>query len=349
MSDEKASSPTPRSESESTTGPRGSARAHGRDTEPSTGGAGAVAASAGKDAAPETLKSGGRSEAGMPPVNAARRDAALKELSKSISARERSAKLAPLGVVAATVALLVLIVGGIFYAATRTPDSGSDDQAAATTVSSEEQAPQAAPMPAGPLKPYPETVACQYPAGQASSKPVSGPATADISTKVTPSVVLKTNQGDIPLKLNASQSPCTVNSFVHLAKENFYNDTVCHRLVKSPSMGILQCGDPTGTGSGGPGYSFADEFPSNAVQAADLEKPVNYARGTIAMANSGPNTNGSQFFLVDKDTTLPPKYSVFGTIDEDGLKTLDKIYDSAAEGDAKPAQEIKITSATVNS
>ncbi len=97
-------------------------------------------------------------------------------------------------------------------------------------------------------------------------------------------------------------------------------------------MAVLQCGDPTGVGTGGPGYAFANEYPTNQYQPDDpkLNEPVIYPRGgTLAMANAGPDTNGSQFFLVFGDSQLPPNYTVFGTIDETGLATLDKI---AAEG-----------------
>ena len=102
----------------------------------------------------------------------------------------------------------------------------------------------------------------------------------------------------------------------------------CHRLTTSPTLSVLQCGDPTGTGTGGPGYEFANEYPTDQYPVGDPERrqPVIYPRGTLAMANAGqPGTNGSQFFLVYKDSQLPPQYTAFGTIDETGLATLDKI------------------------
>ena len=112
---------------------------------------------------------------------------------------------------------------------------------------------------------------------------------------------------------------------------------------------MLQCGDPTGTGTGGPGYAFANEYPTNQYPKGDpaLQKPVLYLRGTLAMANSGPDTNGSQFFLVYKDSQLPPNYTVFGSIDATGLATLDKIAEGgspAAGEDGKPASEVTIKS-----
>ena len=112
---------------------------------------------------------------------------------------------------------------------------------------------------------------------------------------------------------------------------------------------MLQCGDPSGTGTGGPGYRFANEYPTNQYRIADpaLHKPVMYPRGTLAMANAGPGTNGSQFFLVYADSMLPPTYTAFGTIDATGLTTLDKIAAAGVEGagdDGKPAMTVTIDS-----
>jgi len=125
---------------------------------------------------------------------------------------------------------------------------------------------------------------------------------------------IKTNRGDIVINLLNSRAPCTVNSFVYLASKNFYNNTPCPRLVTS-GFYILQCGDPTGTGRGGPGYRFASENLAGAT----------YPAATVAMANAtAPDTNGSQFFLVYKDTPLPPNYTPFGTI-VSGLNVLQSI------------------------
>ncbi|HIW95496.1 MAG TPA: peptidylprolyl isomerase [Candidatus Corynebacterium gallistercoris] len=279
--------------------------------------------------------------------NAERRDSAIKELEHALKSRERKAKAAPLGVVAATLAVLVLLVGGIWFAATYQSDDSSDDVAQNDAATSEQNIEPAA-LPSGPSEAYEDTVSCEYVEEGEPSKPVDAPAGEDITTSGTRTVTLTTNSGDVKLELDNSKSPCTTNSFEHLAKEGFYNDTICHRSVKSDSMTILQCGDPTGSGTGGPGYTFADEYPTNGVDADQVEQPVTYPRGTLAMANSGANTNGSQFFLVTQDTQLPPKYNIFGTITDSGLKTLDTILDKAPEGDSKPEEEVKITKATVN-
>jgi peptidyl-prolyl cis-trans isomerase B (cyclophilin B) len=151
-------------------------------------------------------------------------------------------------------------------------------------------------------------------------------------------VTFVTNRGLIPMILNRAQAPCTVQSFVHLVRARFYDDTICHRLTTYPTLSVLQCGDPSGTGDGGPGYKFGDELPTNLPPAPTDPTGARrvYARGVLAMANAGPDTNGSQFFLVYKDSALRPNYSIFGTILAPGLRTLDKI---AAGGVAPTADD----------
>ena len=140
-------------------------------------------------------------------------------------------------------------------------------------------------------------------------------------------VDLKTTQGNIKLTLTRPKAPCTVQSFVHLAEHRFYDRTTCHRLTAYPTLKVLQCGDPKGNGEGGPGYSYKDELPTDLKPAPNDptgERRI-YPRGTLAMANAGPNTNGSQFFLVIADSVLRPNYTVFGTVDAAGLAVLDKV------------------------
>lgn len=174
-------------------------------------------------------------------------------------------------------------------------------------------------------------------------------------TKGTVDVDLKTTQGDIPMTLDRSKAPCTVQSIVHLVKSNFYDKTPCHRLTDAETLKVLQCGDPKGTGMGGPGYHIPDENPTNLPpppkkikqmiakqSAATGQKAPNirtYPRGTVAMAKSQqPNSGGSQFFLVYGDSYLQPNYAVFGTIDKKGLATLDKV----ADGGIKPTKQSKV-------
>jgi len=152
--------------------------------------------------------------------------------------------------------------------------------------------------------------------------------------------ILKTNKGSMTLELFTSESPITVSNFVSLSKSGFYDNVIFHRVIQDF---MVQGGDPDGTGRGGPGYKFADEL-------SNTQPPLNrrYLRGTLAMANSGPNTNGSQFFIVHKDAALPSNYTIFGQLTE-GLDTLDTIASTpvalGASGESSsPTEEIIIQS-----
>jgi cyclophilin family peptidyl-prolyl cis-trans isomerase len=142
------------------------------------------------------------------------------------------------------------------------------------------------------------------------------------------SITLHTSQGDIPISMPRATAPCTVASFAFLAAKGFFNSSPCHRITDYPAptaLAVLQCGDPTGTGSGGPGYTIPDENPTNLPQAQGGQAAV-YAKGTVAMANTGqPHSGGSQFFLVYQDSQLPPSYAVFGRMSTAGLATVAKI------------------------
>jgi peptidyl-prolyl cis-trans isomerase B (cyclophilin B) len=153
--------------------------------------------------------------------------------------------------------------------------------------------------------------------------------------KGTVRVDVRTNQGKIPLTLDRAKAPCTVQSFIHLAQHGFYDRTSCHRLTSYPTLSVLQCGDPSATGEGGPGYKYKDELPVGLPPAPTDPTGVRkvYARGVLAMANAGPDTNGSQFFLVYANSALRPNYTIFGTVGDVGLSTLDKV---AAGGVAPP-------------
>lgn len=142
---------------------------------------------------------------------------------------------------------------------------------------------------------------------------------------------IKTNLGDIVIKLDAAKAPCTVNSFRFLADKDFFDNTRCHRLV-TKGIHVLQCGDPSGTGMGGPAYRFANEnLPK--PDKKNPEKPVTYPKGTVAMANSGGNeSNGSQFFLVYDETELRPQYTRFGTVVE-GMDIIEEVAKEGATSD----------------
>lgn len=187
--------------------------------------------------------------------------------------------------------------------------------------------------------------ACTYTPGGTPSKPVTGLPASTPAAAESVSVDLTTNVGAIDLKLNAAKAPCTTNSFAFLAGQKYFDNTKCHRLTTS-GIYVLQCGDPSGSGSGGPGYSFADEN----LTALGTGASVIYPRGTIAMANAGAGTNGSQFFLVYKDSPLPPNYTPFGTITK-GLDVIDKVAKagSTPASDGKPNMAVTIKTAKVQS
>ncbi len=155
--------------------------------------------------------------------------------------------------------------------------------------------------------------------------------TIDVGKSYT--ATLHTNKGDIELELDAARSPQAVNNFLFLAKEGFYDGVIFHRVV--PGF-VIQGGDPTGTGSGGPGYKFRDE----------LEGSGNYSRGTLAMANAGPNTNGSQFFICLADVGLPHAYTIFGEVTA-GMETVDAIAAEPRAGE-RPIEECVIESVSMS-
>lgn len=162
---------------------------------------------------------------------------------------------------------------------------------------------------------------CEYEPSGDAAKPVRPPSPTGVATSGTISYDLKMTQGTVRITLDPVRAPCTVHSFVSLAGQGYFDGTRCHRLVDS-GIFLLQCGDPTGTGSGGPGYTFADE----------LDGSESYTKGVIAMANAGANTNGSQFFLVYRDSTAldqKPDYTIFGEVEQSGIDVLERM---AAEG-----------------
>ena len=146
---------------------------------------------------------------------------------------------------------------------------------------------------------------------------------------------LDTSMGELVLALDAIKAPQTVNNFVFLALHHYYDGVIFHRVINGF---MCQGGDPTGTGRGGPGYRFADELP----------KPNEYQVGSVAMANSGPNTNGSQFFIVSgpSGVGLPPQYSLFGQIVK-GLEIVDEMQGVATGGGDRPKSDVVINSVTV--
>lgn len=292
------------------------------------------------------------------PTNEQRRANAKRKLERQLERRAKQAKTRRIVLIAAGSIVAVAVIVAVVITIVNTKHEHKSNTAASTTTSSSSSAesttpagpPSAAPLP--PFKPSADVGAnCQYPASpEPAAKQVKPPRTGKVPTdpaQVSASMV--TNQGHIGLMLANNESPCTVNSFASLIGQKYFDNTKCHRLTTSQGLGVLQCGDPKGEGTGGPGYQFANEYPTDQYPPNDpkAQEPVLYPRGTLAMANAGPGTNGSQFFMVYKDSQLPPQYTVFGTIQPDGLATLDKIAKAGVAGggeDGAPATEVTITS-----
>ncbi|ROT31661.1 peptidylprolyl isomerase [Micromonospora sp. HM5-17] len=195
-----------------------------------------------------------------------------------------------------------------------------------------------------PPPPAPLACAATRLQGQPDTRTVGLPDFDGAPRSGTATMRLDTNLGTIVITMDRAKTPCTVASFHHLAEQRFFDGSSCHRLV-TEGIFVLQCGDPSGTGRGGPDYRFADENLSGAV----------YTRGVVAMANTGePNTNGSQFFIIFRDTELPPAYTPFGTVTT-GLDIVDRVaagghdnsYGSSAGGGA-PNIPITFQSVTVS-
>ncbi|WP_345678966.1 peptidylprolyl isomerase [Yinghuangia aomiensis] len=223
--------------------------------------------------------------------------------------------------------------------ATPTATPTTSPSRATPTATSTPTASDTATAPAVPDAPTGQANAAgcaqETPTSSAMSFP-SPPMTIDPSGSYT--MTLKTNCGTVAFKLDAAKAPTTVNSFAFLSSKGYFDHSPCHRLT-TEGIYVLQCGDPTGTGSGGPGYQFSDENLAGAT----------YPKGTLAMANAGPGTNGSQFFIVWNDTQLPPNYTPFGTV-TDGMDVVRRIADAGVEGgatDGTPKAGVVVDTMTV--
>jgi peptidyl-prolyl cis-trans isomerase B (cyclophilin B) len=273
-------------------------------------------------------------------TNQMRRDAAKRKLANQQQRRaERARRRQRIAIITSAAVVVVVVVGVVLLSTLGGRGGAPADQAAAPSA-----APSAAPAALGSCTFTPTP-------NEPASKPAPVPHITTASTSGTVPVSLQTDRGAIPLTLNRATGPCAVENFLSLAKAGFYNDTPCHRLTTTEGLKVLQCGDPTGSGSGGPGYTINDEPPTGLAPAANGS--VVYPRGTVAMAKtSAPNSGGSQFFLVYADSTLPPDYTVFGTIGAPGLATLDAVAKAGSDnsngtGDGKPVTPVSIQSVTV--
>ena len=257
------------------------------------------------------------------PTNKQRRQAAQRHLQKQLERRAELAKKRRrnLAILATAVAVAVVVVAALVITGVFSSDDSSNDAAGGSSSS-------AVPTDsAAPTTNADGTISCNYlpdDSGNPNLKDVGTPPTPEATpTQGTATLLMSTTQGDLTLTLDKTKAPCAAASFAYLASQKFFDGSACHREVNQPTFGVLQCGDPTGSGSGGPSYKYAQEIPDGTT----------YPRGTIAMANTGqPNSTGSQFFLCFVDTQLSPDYTPVGTVDEAGLAVLDKIAAAGNDG-----------------
>jgi cyclophilin family peptidyl-prolyl cis-trans isomerase len=254
-------------------------------------------------------------------TNKQRRQAAQRHLQRQLERRSEQVRKRRrnLGLIATAVAVALVVGAAILLTGVL---GGDDDTSAGPTPSGSAAATTNADG----------TVTCTYlpdDSGNPNLKDVGTPPDPDATpTEGASTLLMKTGQGDLTLTLDRASAPCAAASFTYLAEKKFFDGSPCHREVNQPTFGVLQCGDPTGTGQGGPTYKFAQE----------VTPETTYPRGTIAMANSGaPETTGSQFFLCFVDTQLSPDYTAVGTVDEAGLAVLDKIAAAGNDGSFEPS------------
>jgi len=245
----------------------------------------------------------------------------------------------------AVVAVLLIALGGGGFALYSKVRHKTGTTVAPTHAIGRASAPGTEPL-AGPTRassPAPTGVRCEFlPADRGAGEPRLVDPPAPVTTLAgRVNATIKTSLGSISVDLLADRAPCAVHSFVHLAQQDYYASTGCHRLT-TEGLFVLQCGDPSGTGTGTPGYQYNEEnLPTNVTP--------HYPRGTVAMANAGPGTNGAQFFIVYRDSDIPPDYTIFGAV----VAGLDIVERVAAQGidngstDGRPTLELQIEEVTL--
>lgn len=229
-------------------------------------------------------------------------------------------------VIAAAVAV-ALVAGGVSWATISLVSGGDDANAEASATATASASASKVPDP------------CKKAAkGSPSKKQWSKEPVLTVDAKGKYTATLETTCGKITIELDAAKAPHTVNSFAFLAGQGYFDHSKCHRLV-TMGLYVLQCGDPTGTGSGGPGYTLKDE---------NL-KGAKYTAGTVAMANAGPNTGGSQFFISYENNELPASYTPFGKITSglDVVKKIAQAGDQTGSGDGPPNATVVLNQVNV--
>jgi len=265
------------------------------------------------------------------PTNKQRRQAAQRRLQRQIERRAELQRKRRRNLLIVVVVVAVVAVGGAAWLIAGL-GSGKDSSTAAATGTS------SSPTVDG------SDGSCDFTAGNSQNPNLKdvGTPPAEVPTSGLVDLAMTTNFGTLTLTLDQAKAPCASASFVYLTQQKFFDNTPCHRETDSQGLKVLQCGDPSGTGSGGPSYQFPTQVTGSET----------YPRGTVAMANSGQGFDGSQFFLVYGDSQLPPNYTVVGTIDDAGLSVLDTIAANGnnganGAGDGAPNQPVTITSMTV--
>jgi peptidyl-prolyl cis-trans isomerase B (cyclophilin B) len=279
----------------------------------------------------ETVREGSR-VAGRDRKKQLARQRYERQMARQTAQRQRTRRMKIIGSVVA----VVLVVGASAGLATVVGGDSKSEKDAAAAPPTEQPTPT--PEPSVSVKP-----------GECAYLPNSGQGAKDVGTpakkpayKGATQATLKTSLGDIVMDLDGKKAPCTVSSLAFLAKKNYFDNTKCHRLT-TEGIKVLQCGDPTGTGGGGPAYRFANEN----------TKGAKYGRGTLAMAHTDqPDSNGSQFFIVYGDSQLPPDYTVFGKVTK-SLDVVDEVAkagsdNSGGQGDGVPKKQITIQDVAIS-
>lgn len=302
--------------------------------------------------------------------NEQRREAAKRKLERQIEHRAQRQRRNRIIAAVSVVGIIAVVIGLIIFFDLRAGWQEADRKAAAAKAKAEAaeqqkkqlaQAQKALNEQAKKVqipskraavperkKPLPDPSSCKYAKSQEPpAKEVKAPKDGKVPASGTVDVTMDSTAGKIGLTMDRALAPCTVNSMLSLIEQGYYDDTECHRLSVE-GMQMLQCGDPQGTGQGGPGYTVPDEF----------FKEIKYGRGLLAMANTGqPNSGGGQFFMVFGEAKLPPQYTVFGTISDGGLKVLDKVARAgidaetamqSQDGTGKPNMQVKFSKITVS-
>ncbi len=263
----------------------------------------------------------------------ANRQLRLEQLHKQQRVQKVRRRGLQLGIIIpVAVAILVLIIIAV--------NSGDDsNEAADTSVPASTEVPLTSDAPGVTEAPTDSVANADCPKEDGSSTKTQA-FTAAPPTCIDPNTVyvatVTTNKGKFTIELDPAVAPKTVNNFVFLARYHYFDGITCHRII--PDF-VVQCGDPKGDGTGGPGYTFADELPTEGA----------YQLGSLAMANSGPDTNGSQFFIITgpNGVALPPKYSLFGQV-TDGFDTTVKSMEAAGTPSGAPTEPVTIESVVIS-